>query len=173
MKRITYSEELNFLTLTVVDWIDVFTRRIYNDFIIENLNYCQKEKGLKIFAFVLMTNHLHLIVKTEESLPGIIRDFKTYTSKEILKLIANNQSESRTEWMLESFRKAGQKNIGNRYHQFWQNGSYPVALYSNQVIEQKVDYVHNNPVRAGFVDDPTKFYYSSANLKNPLGITLN
>mgnify|MGYP006300261459 CR=1 FL=1 len=87
MKRKTYSEEVNFITLTVVYWIDIFIRREYKDFIIENLDYCQKKKGLKIFAYVLMTNHLHIIVSsTEVEHSSILRDFKSYTSKGLLKL---------------------------------------------------------------------------------------
>lgn len=172
MKRKTYSEELNFVTLTVVDWIDVFNRRIYSDFVIQNLDYCRKLKGLDIFAYVLMTSHLHMIVKSEKILSDILRDFKTYTSKELVKMIACNSLESRKHWMMNSFQKAGDKNELNEYHQFWQNGNHPIALYSNKVILQKVDYIHENPVRAGFVDDPTNFYYSSANPRNPLGITL-
>ncbi|SDF06094.1 Transposase IS200 like [Mucilaginibacter pineti] len=82
MRRTAVTDELYFVTLTVTDWIDVFTRRIYSDFIIENLNYCQQNKKLNIYAYVLMTNHLHLIANAEDgSLSNILRDFKTYTSK--------------------------------------------------------------------------------------------
>lgn len=172
MKRITHSEELNFVTLTVVDWIDVFTRRDYSDLIIYNLDYCRKHKGLEIFAFVIMTNHLHLIVKSNQSLPAILRDFKTFTSKELVKSIAENPNESRKRWMIKSFKKAGHRNNLNKHHQFWQNGNHPVALYSHKVIDQKLNYIHDNPVRAGFVDDPTRYYYSSANPMNPLGVKL-
>ncbi|NGP75242.1 transposase [Balneolaceae bacterium YR4-1] len=173
MKRKTYSEEVNFVTLTVINWIDVFTRRIYNDILIQNLDYCRKRKGLEIFAFVIMTNHLHLIIKSDQCLPAILRDFKTYTSKELVKSITSNPNESRREWMIESFKKAGAINNLNKNHQFWQNGNYPIALFSNKVILQKLDYIHENPVRAGFVDDPSKYYYSSANPNNPLGVKLN
>lgn len=172
MKRKTYTEEVNFVTLTVIDWIDVFTRRVYNDILIQNLDYCRKHKGLQIFAFVLMTNHLHLIVKSDQPLPAILRDFKTYTSKELVKSIAINPNESRKKWMMDFFNKAGEANNLNKNHQFWQNGNHPVALYSHKVIDQKLDYIHENPVRAGFVDEPAKYYYSSANPANPLGIKL-
>lgn len=171
MKRKAYSEEINFVTLTVIDWIDVFTRRVYSDFLIDCLNYCQNEKGLEIYAYVLMTNHLHMIVKASKApITDVLRDFKTFTSKELFKMIKENRKESKKSWMLMAFRKNGRKNKLNHFHQFWQNGSHPVALYSNNVIQQKVDYIHLNPVKAGFVDEPSKYYYSSANPSNPLGV---
>lgn len=172
MKRKTYPNEINFVTLTVVGWINVFTRRTYKDFIIENLSYCQKHKGLKIYAYVIMTNHLHLVIHSVQNLQSdILRDFKTYTSKELYKLIKNNPQESRKKWMLDFFQKKGMENGLNKKHQFWQNGNYPIALYSNRVIRQKIDYIHQNPVKAGFVDSPEKYYYSSANPLSPLKVS--
>jgi len=168
MAREAYSKELNFVTLTVVNWIDVFTRRIYSDFIIKSLLYCQDNKGLQIYTYVLMTNHLHLIVRSENHLSNILRDFKTYTSKKLYKMIRKNVEESKKDWMINAFERKGTKNNRNINHQFWQNGSFPVALYSNKVIQQKVDYIHDNPVRAGFVNSPEKYFYSSANPSNPL-----
>lgn len=169
MKRKIYPKEINFVTLTVVDWIDVFTRRLYKDLIIKNLSYCQQNKGLKIYAYVIMTNHLHLVVHSDQNLlSDILRDFKTYTSKELYKMIKANPQESRKKWMLNIFRKKGMENSLNKNHQFWQNGNYPVALYSNRVIQQKIDYIHQNPVKAGFVDSPERYYYSSANSLSPL-----
>lgn len=169
MKRKIYQGELHFVTLTVVEWLDVFTRRIYKDTIIESLKYCRDNKGLCIYAYVLMTNHMHLVADTDENhLSDIIRDFKTYTSKKLYQQIKENPHESRKKWMLKIFRTKGQSNINNIHHQFWQNGSYPVGLYSNQVIQQKIDYIHQNPVRAGMVSKPEYYIYSSANPMNPL-----
>lgn len=169
MKRKIYSGELNFVTLTVVGWINVFTRRIYKDFIIDNLAYCRQEKGLLIYAYVLMTNHLHLVIDTNRDLvPNILRDFKTFTSKKIVKMIKENPQESRKAWMIDSFKRYGANNNLNINHQFWRNGNYPVGLYSNKVIQQKIDYIQSNPVKAGFVSKPENYYYSSANPENPL-----
>jgi putative transposase len=171
MARNASTDELYFVTLTVVNWIDVFTRRLYSDFIIQNLHWCQQHKKLNIYAYVIMTNHIHLIANVSDgSLGDVLRDFKTYTSKELLKLITNNEQESRRDWMLKSFEKAGKYNPLNVHHQFWQNGNYPVLLYSPGVIDQKVDYIHDNPVRAGFVGSAHEFWYSSANAESPLKI---
>lgn len=169
MARNASTDELYFVTLTVTDWIDVFTRRIYSDFIIENLSWCQQNKGLCIYAYVIMTNHIHMVANVPEgSLGDVLRDFKTYTSKELVKLIRSNASESRADWMLRAFEKAGAKNPLNKNHQFWQNGNYPVLLYSPAVIDQKIDYIHENPVKAGFVGSAHEFWYSSANAESPL-----
>ena len=98
-----------------------------------------------------MTNHIHLVADvTDGTLADVLRDFKTYTSKEVVKLIRNNERESRREWMIKAFEKAGKYNPLNVHHQFWQNGNYPVVLYSPAVIDQKIDYIHENPVKAGF-----------------------
>jgi putative transposase len=171
MSRNASTDELYFVTLTVTNWIDVFTRRIYNDLIIENLTWCQQNKKLNIYAYVIMTNHIHLVANvTEGSLGDVLRDFKTYTSKELFKMIANNSQESRREWMLKAFEKAGINNSYNKNHQFWQNGNYPVVLFTPAVIDQKIDYIHNNPVRAGFVGSAHEFWYSSANPESPLKV---
>lgn len=111
MARNASTDELYFVTLTVVNWIDVFTRRLYSDFIIQNLQWCQQHKKLNIYSYVIMTNHIHLIANVSDgSLGDVLRDFKTYTSKELVKMIAGNEQESRRDWMLKSFEKAGTHN---------------------------------------------------------------
>ena len=121
-----------------------------------------------------MTNHLHLIVRSEnQNLSSILRDFKTYTSNELIKLILNNKKESRKNWILGKFREYGSSNPYNKKFQVWMNGNYPVVLFRNKVINQKIRYIHMNPVRAGFVDEPKKYYYSSANLSNLLGVKVD
>lgn len=86
-----------FVTLTVTKWVDVFTRNEYKNIIIENLEYCQKHKGLEIFAWCIMTNHVHLIIRTQDDfiVSDVLRDFKKFTSKAILSAIKNNIQESR------------------------------------------------------------------------------
>jgi putative transposase len=171
MSRNASTDELYFVTLTVTNWIDVFTRRLYNDFIIENLAWNQNHNNLNIYAYVIMTNHIHMVANvTDGSLGDVLGRFKTYTSKELFKMIVNNEQESRRDWMIKSFEHAGKYNPLNTNHQFWQNGNYPVLLYSPAVIDQKIDYIHENPVRAGFVGAAHEFWYSSANPESPLKI---
>ena len=94
----------NFITPTVVDWIDVFTRQTYRDIVIECLDYCIKNKGMILYGYVIMSNHIHLIVQSENGkLSDLIRDFKKFIAKSILDKIKNSP-ESRKEWMLERFK---------------------------------------------------------------------
>ena len=168
-KTAALPDEPYFITMTIIDWIDVFTRRIYFEFIIKNLKYCQTKKGLDIYEYVIMTNHLHMICMGNGiPLSDILRDFKSYTSKELVKLIKENPKESRRKWMLNAFRRAGKKNPLNEMYQVWQNFNYPTLLDSSYLIDQKTEYIHMNPVVAGFVHEPYEYFYSSANPHGPL-----
>ena len=117
--KIVNQNKLHYLTLTVVGWLDIFTRKEYKDIIINSLKYCQTEKGLIIFAYVVMSNHLHLIVRTdnENGLSGILRDFKGYTSRSIIKSIEDSQYESRKGWMLRLFKYYAKYNSNNTTYQ--------------------------------------------------------
>ena len=143
-----------FVTFTVRDWIDVFVRSDYKNIVVKSLDYCQKNKGLEVFAWCIMSSHVHLIIRAKEGflLPDILRDFKTYTSKILFKAIQENPQESRKEWLLPMFEN----------HQFWQPGSYPIEVWSSKVIYQKLDYIHENPVQEGIVFSPEQYVYSSA-----------
>src|SRR5882757_2634598 len=135
MSRNASSDELYFVTLTVIDWINVFTRRYYSDFIIENLTYCQQYLNLNVYAYVIMPNHIHLVANVPDgSLGDVLGRFKSHTSKKLFEMIAGNIQESRREWMIKAFEKAGKYNPLNEKHQFWQNGNHPVLLYSPAVI---------------------------------------
>ena len=170
-KTTSRPNELYFITLTVVDWIDIFTRRVYYDLIIENLSYCQRQKGLELFEYVIMTNHIHMICRGKDKpLSDIIRDFKTYTSKELYKLISNNPNESRRKWMIKIFQAHGKSNKLNKNFQIWQNLNYPTLLYNNHIIDQKTEYIHMNPVKAGYVSKPEDYIFSSANKDSPLKV---
>lgn len=169
--RKTYSCGLFYLTFTVVGWADVFTRRLYIEELIKSIKYCQLNKGLEIYAYVIMTNHLHLIAKRKDGLlSDLIRDFKSFTAKQLLKLILENPQESRKEWLEMIFRFHGKSTKQNEIYAFWQKTSHPIDLWSSSVIDQKVDYIHNNPVRAGFVTEPHEWLLSSASLNSPIKV---
>lgn len=155
---------LNFVTLTVVDWVDVFIRKTYKDIIIESLRHCQKEKGLIIYGYVIMSSHLHMIVEAGGSIPlsDILRDFKKFTAKAILREIEHGGYESRKEWMLHRFAYRGHQAAGNRQYQFWQSDNHPILLYTLPVIAQKLRYIHANPVKEGWVLEAEHYRYSSA-----------
>ena len=110
-----------------------------------------------------MSNHLHLVVSAKNhNLSDVLRDFKKFTSKQIMAAIMNNPKESRKEWMMEIFRKEGQKNSRNSGFQFWRQDNQPQELYSPAFIFQKMNYIHNNAVEAGIVEKPEDYIYSSA-----------
>jgi putative transposase len=152
-----------YLTLTVVDWVDVFTRPCYKHIITESLQYCQKNKGLEIMAWVLMSNHLHMIAQAKEGyiLSDILRDFKKYTSKKITEAI-QNEPESRREWLLDRFEFTGRNNHKIKYYKFWQDGNEAKEIHTTQFLEQKMEYIHQNPVRAEIVQEAHEYLYSSA-----------
>ncbi len=162
--RIKNEEGLYYLTFATVEWIDVFTRKRYKDIVVNSLQYCQQEKGLELYSWVLMSNHMHMIVRAKKGhkLSGIIRDFKKYTSKQIIKSIQDT-SESRKSWLLSEMLKAGELNSKKQTYQLWRNDNHPIELYSNELINQKTDYIHNNPVAEGIVEKAEDYLYSSAN----------
>jgi REP element-mobilizing transposase RayT len=152
-----------FVTLTAVGWIDVFTRKNHKLLLVESLKYCQQNKGLVIFGWCLMPSHLHMICRAEgnNTLSDILRDFKKFTSKAIVKQI-EEEPESRREWMLELFAKAGEPLKHIKDYKFWQEGNQAKEIFSNQFLEEKLNYIHNNPVEEMIVAKPEDYLFSSA-----------
>lgn len=152
-----------FVSFATVYWIDIFTRETYFKILEDSVKYCRKEKGMELFAYCFMPNHIHLIFRDANENPAsLLRDFKKHTSKQILKAIEENPKESRKEWLLWMFRRAGEKSANISTYKFWQHHNQPIELWSTPVIKQKLEYIHNNPVTAGFVSQPTQWKYSSA-----------
>ena len=161
--KIRNKEGIHCITFAVVEWVDVFTRKEYRDIVIESIKHCQKEKGLLLHAWCLMSNHIHLAVSaTNNDTSDILRDFKKFTSKQIIKAIQAHPGESRKEWMMALFTKAGEQNSRNSHYQFWRQDNQPKELYSDYFTKQKIDYIHSNPVEAGIVDKAEEYLYSSA-----------
>ena len=152
-----------FLTLTVEGWVDVFTRQTYRELLTKSLSYCIKEKGLNVFAYVIMSNHIHLIVNTDEpfQLRDTIRDFKKFTSKACNREITTG-AESRKEWMLNLFSQFAAQSDRHKDFKFWKTGNHAIELYNAKFTWEKVNYIHQNPVRAGLVDKAEDWLYSSA-----------
>ena len=145
---------IHFVTFTVHQWADVFTRSAYVDILIESLQFCQHEKGLEIYAWVIMNNHCHLIISAKNNnLSDIIRDFKKFTSKSIYRAIEENPKESRKKWLLKVL----------KYDKiwFWEEGYHGVEITSPDFFETKLNYIHLNPVRAKIVERAEDYYYSS------------
>ena len=149
-------EGLYFVSFAVVEWIDVFTQNLYKNILVESLSFCQQNKGMEIVAWCIMTNHVHLIFRSiKEQRPELLLgDFKRFTSKAIIKAIKENPQEDRKDVMLEGFRKAAKKSANVKNYQFWQHDNKPIELWSNDVIQEKIDYIHQNPVEEGLVFRP-------------------
>jgi len=152
-----------FLTMTVMRWIDLFTRPGYKHIITDSLNYCVGQKGLSIYAWVLMTNHLHLIARVREPnrMSDFLRDFKKYTSKALIRSI-QEPGESRQEWLLDAFSFEARRTQRAEEYKVWQDGNHAIQLYTPSFLWQKVHYVHQNPVRQAIVNEPEAYAFSSA-----------
>lgn len=151
------------MSFATVNWLDVFTRQIYFNVLGESINYCRKEKGMELYCYCFMPSHIHLIFRSRLEEPSsLLRDFKSYTAKKVIESIENNPQESRKEYLLWFFERSAKKKSNNSKYQFWQHHNKPIELWSEKVIKQKIDYIHNNPVESGFVTNPIDWKYSSA-----------
>jgi len=152
-----------FVSFATVKWIDVFIRTSYKDLMLDSIKFCQREKGLVVYAWCIMTNHVHLIISSDiQPLFAIMRDLKKFTSVRLIQAIEQNPEESRKDWMLWIFGREGKWNVNNKNYQFWQQHNHPIELSDATMARQRLDYLHNNPVEAGFVCEPEDYWYSSA-----------
>jgi len=160
--KIVDQEALHYVTFQIVNWVDLFTRKVYRDIVIDSLKFCQANKGLEIYAFVIMSNHIHILLRSSTGkLSDTIREFKSYTAKQIL-LAIEMELESRRDWMLNLFEFAAKQHKRNEKYQVWTHENHAELIYSDNFIFQKLNYIHENPVRAGIVEKAEDYLYSSA-----------
>jgi len=150
--------DIYFLTFTVKNWYYIFDRHNRFEILSDSVQYCQKHKNLKVFAYVFMLNHIHLIV-TSPDIIGFVRDFKCHISREIQKNICAFEPT-----VLKLFE------INKGQYEFWEKTNMPVLIESDKVLQQKADYIHDNPVRKQYVNDPSHWVWSSANPKSTIKI---
>lgn len=155
--KVTELNSPHFITCTIVGWLPVFTRARYLDIITTSLSFCRQQKELRLHAYVILDNHLHLVVSAD-NLSQVIRDFKRHTAREILGVA---QQENKL-WLLKQFEFFKSAHKINSQHQVWQEGFHPQAITTEDMLRQKLDYVHYNPVRLGLIDRPEDWRYSSA-----------
>ena len=146
----------HFVTCTVLHWIPVFTRPATVGIILDSLRYLSEE-GLKIYAYVILENHLHLVVQSEQLDRDMAR-FKSYTSRRLIQYLAEHNVSQVLEQL--AFYKKAHKN--DRAYQFWQEGVHPEWIQNEIMMRQKVEYIHENPVKRGYVDKAEHWRYSSA-----------
>ena len=152
------------VTLGVVFGIPIFFKSIYSNIVVDSLRFCQQNKKLEIFAYCLMPDHLHMVFRTGEGVhpSDFLRDMKKFTSSQIVHCIERNSMERRKDWLLNLFALAGSTNSKNKVYQFWQQHNHPVILDRNEIIDRQVNYIHQNPVKAGFVHQAHHWLHSSA-----------
>ncbi|MGM0547113.1 MAG: REP-associated tyrosine transposase [Bacteroidota bacterium] len=156
-----YSEtKYYFCTTSITNWYPVFTEAKYFSIIIDSLKYCQRNKGLFLHAYVIMLNHLHLIISADvpSFIPNIIRDFKRYTSSEISSLLKTCMQKE----ALRIFKEAAKGGNNNQKYKVWQHNYHPIGLQSEYFFKQKLQYIHQNPVKKGYVNKPEHWRFSSA-----------
>lgn len=160
--KIEEQDGIYYLTFQIVRWIDLFTRPVYRDIVIDSLRFCQSNEGLAIYAYVIMSNHIHLLVQSEKvPLSNTIREFKSFTARKLLDTI-DMEAESRRDWILNLFEFAAKQHKRNEKYQVWTHENHAELIYSEKFMEQKINYIHQNPVRAGIVSKAEDYIYSSA-----------
>jgi putative transposase len=154
--RIHERDHAHFITATIVEWLPVFTSAACCDIIVRSFEFCREHKGLKIHAWVILDNHLHAILAAPD-LSAVLRDLKSFTTRQLIEQL----NRERRPWLLNQLRYYRAACKPNEY-QLWQEGSHPQALTSDAMFAQKLEYLHNNPVKRGLVASPEHWRYSSA-----------
>ena len=155
--RIYEHEYPYFLTNTIVAWLPIFTRPAYAEIILDSWRYLQRERGVRIFGYVILENHLHWIAAAEDLSEHVGR-FKSYTARRIIDDLRRRGCAT----LLDQFAHFKLAHKTDQEHQLWQEGSHPQQFRCEEVMAQKLEYAHNNPVRRGYVDEPVHWRYSSA-----------
>ncbi|UGV30653.1 transposase [Halopseudomonas aestusnigri] len=154
---ITEPDKAHFLTCTVTDWLPLFTRPALVDILFASWRYQQANQGLKLFGYFIMVNHLHYVAQAPD-LAKCVQTFKSYTARQILDYLTQRGAEA----TLRQFRVGKRAHKRDRDHQIWQEGSHAELVCSEAVMLQKLEYIHLNPVKRGYVDVPEHWRYSSA-----------
>ena len=155
----TLPNAIYFCTLTVIEWIDIFTNASYFNILAESLCFCVGNKGLKLYGYVFMTNHIHLIFSTERghAAEAFLRDFKKWTTKSIVGQLENEPRRYIKNLLSTTIFKKRTNAM-----QIWQSSNFPEMIESEQFFLQKLNYIHMNPVRKGYVARVEDWEYSSA-----------
>jgi REP element-mobilizing transposase RayT len=157
-------EGAHFVSFSVVKWLKIFNNEFYTEILLDSLRYCQTNKGMEIYAWCIMPDHVHLVFRSvgDRNPELILGDLKRFTSKKIVKAIQENPDEPQKDAYLSIFKKEAAKSSNVNEFQFWQHNNHPIEVYSPRVTFQKINYIHQNPVKAGFVENPEDYKYSSA-----------
>ena len=155
--KIYHNECIHFITSTIIEWIPVFTSQKYFDILIASMSYCREEKNLSIFAYVILDDHFHAVCQAPE-LSKTIQSLKRHTAKCIL----DQLEKDHRKWMLNLFAYYKKMHKTSSEHQVWQDGFHPQEIMNEEMLVNKIEYIHYNPVRRGLVKKPKHWIFSSA-----------
>jgi REP element-mobilizing transposase RayT len=155
--RMYENEFPHFLTCTIVGWLPVFTRPDAVQIGFDSWGFLRKEKGFRLYGYIILENHLHLIASAP-NLSSAMKSFKMYTARQIIDLLEANGATV----LLGQLRTFKMRHKTQSEYQVWEEGSKPKQISGDEMMLQKLEYIHNNPVKRGYVDDPVHWRYSSA-----------
>jgi REP element-mobilizing transposase RayT len=155
--RIHDENAAHFITSTVVEWLPVFTTAACCDIVVRSLEYCRKHKGLRLYAWVILDNHFHAIASGPQ-LARALADLRRFTARELL----NQLKLEGRDWLINQLAYFCAAHKQESRHQVWQEGLHPQAVPSDKIMLQKLEYLHNNPLKRGLVASPEHWRYSSA-----------
>ena len=147
----------HFVTCTILHWLPIFTRKESVQIILDSIKFLQENDNLKVYAYVILENHLHMIVSSDD-LHKTMQSFKQYTAKQILEMLKKANAKTILEQLM-FYKKA---NHTEKTYQVWEEGYQPKLIQNESIMIQKINYIHQNPVKRGFVDEEKHWRYSSA-----------
>ena len=147
----------HFMTWTIVGWLPVFTRQESTKIIYDSWRFLQLEREFQLLGYVILENHVHLIA-TAPNLASAVKCSKSFTAVQIVELLKKRNARQ----LLRGLAALKLPNKKQSEHQVWQEGSHPKMIETDEMLWQKLEYIHNNPVERGYVDDPLHWRYSSA-----------
>ena len=157
--RYTFGEAKSphFLTCTVVGWLPVFTRPETVQILFDSWQFLQDEGRMVLLGYVVLENHVHFIASAED-LSKEVGAFKSYSARRIIDYL----TERHVRTLLDGLEYHKARHKTDRQFQLWQEGSHPKIIETEAMMRQKLEYIHENPVKRGYVSDPTHWRYSSA-----------
>lgn len=154
---ITEPDKPHFLTCTVMEWLPVFIHPGAAQIIFDSWSYLKANQGMRLYGYVVMENHLHFVARAPR-LDKCLAGFKSFTARNLIDYLRQHQ----TDRLLDRLRFAKRAHKTDREYQFWQEGIHAELILSETMMRQKLEYIHNNPVKRGYVDRSEHWRYSSA-----------
>jgi len=155
--RVVKPNAPHFLTATVVNWLPIFASKPIAQILLDSLCFLQKEGRIILYAYVIQENHTHLVAEADD-LSKEMGDFKSWTARAIIDYLEERKAQN----VLDQLAALKLPHKTDRTYQLWQEGSHPQLIQGEAMMRQKIEYIHNNPVKRGYVDKPTDWRYSSA-----------